>query len=816
MAARLDDVLEKSDRETMDQLDKFRVAYLKAMANRSRELPQPLDPVKLWRLLIRVSNSSPTMLLPILFNHFALYRAVVPEFSSDPPEMLTKYLDDVKNRSKGFSKRTQVAKILIRILPFIEDEEAVAVIDAAVEIVANHLAQKHELPKEFLETFADVQVEDFTEKTFELVEAYFRDGFYGEDENKSNATIAIFGEMCLAFSGIDDKMQKQCEQLVFDCLDPENSRDRKLVGCMFLHKYAYWYEHEDEDSRPKVEKLMDVMCPLLMADDISLSLMAHKAVKTLIKVGVFRNDEAIEELLGLVDEYSGQMRPQLFKLLHAFVAVVEEEKDSIESLTPIRNFVVEQLQMEKQNVNVVGLCIDTLADLMSLDAEFVGDSWEIGWNKCQEIFAKKHASEYPLISSFLVGVCRLHPEKIPETRDGVMKMVDNLSKDNSGNISSRLDMAIDIAELIKLGVLESPPAILGAFAIKGVSSSAQQDAIRACAVILEALPVISEKTASLAFDKISRHALQANEINVFEFFVKTMYKLFKRFDIKGKPVDQFMATIVHGNMTHFPGKPAACFSQAAKFVNLFIKKYPEHFGKILSVYDQYIPQVAPPALALFLAPYNAAMKYAGSNMNFQKVWEVGSSSLLKCQFLHFSGALASIECLGECFARSPQHCGPTEAVVAHCMQWVEKADVKYQHKEFMSPCLEMLPSISYLFFLAAANDREIDPSVLKTLINFMPYPPEVKLQSKLLDCLADMIVKPKFKFLRTRACTVFLELLVLDTESFDMFKFPPAVVTKLKDVVRKLVGQNPEARKKVMSHMINAKRDQEALSELLD
>ena len=809
--------LDKKQQQTLSELGQFVSDVIKAHKNKSKELPSPINHVDLWRLMFRAVETSPDFLFPSMFNNVALYRSIYPEFSADPPGVLIERLNDVRDRSKSFSKRMQVAKVLIRVLPFIEELNAIDVIEAAVDIVANHLSQKHELPKEILETFADVMVADFTAKTFELVWNYFREKFYDEDETRANATIAIFSEMCLAFAVLDDEIVKACDNLVFDTLDPENGRDRKLVGLAFLHKYAHWYSHEPDDLIPSVEKFMHVLAPLLNSPDVSLALMSHKATKTLIKVGRFRKSEDIDALLELYEDYEVQMRPQFFGLLKTLVSVFEEENEDVTKLVPVRDLIFAELEKEKQEISVIGLCIDVLGDLISFNRRFVGKGWELGWEKCQQIFAKKSSNEYPRISSFVVGICRLHPEKQTEAREYVMKMVDHLSANDRRTISARMDMAIDIAELIKIGVLDSVPSVLAAFATRGVSSDSQQDAVRACAVILEAIPAISQKTASVAFEKIAQHAVQADDIQVFQFFVKTLRKIFARFDVKGKAVDNFIGTILNGALVNFPGIAAPALSECAKFMNLFIKKFPEHFGKVLSVYDRYLE--AMPRNPLLLAPYMATMQYCPVNVvNYEKMWEIGRNFLLKCRFQDVPGALASIECMNETLLRAPHVCTSGSDVVIACMKWIEKADLQYQDDQKMAMLLEMMPEICLLFLLLASapNPTDIEPDVLKNLMNFMPFPPKVKAQERILNCLVKMLPNPKFSFLVTRGCTVIIELLVLDEKSFSEFEFSQETVDALKQMIRNVVGKNPQTRKKVVSRMINASRDQQALSELLD
>jgi hypothetical protein len=381
-------------------------------------------------------------------------------------------------------------------------------------------------------------------------------------------------------------------------------------------------------------------------------------------------------------------------------------------------------------------------------------------------------------------------------------------------------MATDIAEMLNLKMLDSPPPIFASFAVKACQEKRPKDVLRATALILEALPFLTAKNATLAFERLTEHARQTSVESHFDFLLRAAHKLLKNSTIDAKIVGKFIDLMCHCRLVGFANRPPFFSLAATKLLCTAIRKVPTLVEPVCKLYAEWYPKLQSAWFPLFLAPFSAVLKVKDVSRSVIDPFPVMAFEILKkLKEPDWIAALACFRLLTKCWEVTPGCLKRAAKCIKYSTRWLDMANLKYQEDVNMNCFLDILPVIiRFIFTLYGVGPNgtvEINKAVLKRVFDFLPFPADVKCNNVLIKHLLVMLGHNEFDFLRNRGCAVFVEILALEPEDLGEFNFEAETVTGMKVRLRKTLGSHPERIKKVVGKLTNASRDRPTLEQIL-
>lgn len=804
----------KEDEQIYFFLKEFHVKYIQAHENNG-EYPDPIDPIRLWKFIMKIAAGSPNQLYAQTFPLISFYNSIVPDFSTNNPEFISRQIEELKT-TKNVQNVVLSIKPFIRVLPFLEISSIFSVLEISINIITQNLkTHPNQIPMAFVSVFDDVVIEDFNLETFKSVVEYFKEMI---DSEQKAQVIIIFAYFALDFVKIDDHLDQFVKDTIIDALESDEDII-SIAGFHLLNEYSSHFQFEP-DSAPPTDFLINAIFPRLLSNNDNLSRYAHEAAKSMIKCRIFQEEYAMNQILTTFDQYPVSNIDDFFSLLHVILYPVNDYqeidyKPEMNKLKPIRSFVLDKLKNNQEPI-AKAHCINVISDLMSIKKSFVKNIVMIAFDESKKLIARKKMNTYHLISSFLDGMYINYEERRAEILELIEPLSDVLSRDKPLNKKQRLDLAIDLASICRKAN-KAPPPVLLMFSSSSISSKVLSEVIQACCIVLDTMTFLNKKSIKTIFEKLCQHVRSSTDSKLINFFMKPMRKLLVCY--KGDlPMSKMILDTIFQNLQLLVSEQIDA-TECSKYVCEMEKCYEDISPKIFCNFSEIIlkSKIPPPG---FFMPIMTAIKIQKVPKEDIENFCNGLLDILKKKKVKaiYKSACAAIETLSVVFNVIPEALNPIEPKVEAVSDFLKEIDLSELESPKMQNMIETAPYACNFILDVYANINEeinINEDLLLTIFKLLPFPVEVKCNEVILKNIMKMIMKDKFSKWKIKSCRVLAAYLLLDKKDLDEFKFDPKTVEQMIFFLNKIVAESPQNFDKILKYFHNKNRDVPKLKELI-
>ena len=814
--------LSPEDFKTRSAVYKFISQYQKA-AEKGGNFPDPIDSASIWRLMLNIAISNSYLEFGDSVNTIALYRSFVEEFRTFVPEFISDNINKLKD-DKNPQTLSHSLNPYIWLMPFLDLDSVLSVLMLSRRVISKHLkTNSYKQAFAFLKMFNDVVTAEFNPDVFDGMVDFFKQVV---DTEQGPHYVLILSHFAIDFINIDDNLENFFKDIITNFLGSDEQL-KKISGFYFLNKYFPYLEVTPE-AGPSTDFMLDAIFPQLITSNQGLSIAANKAAKSLIKSIIFQDQNIMNKILGLFDNYPVSQIDLFFDIIHVIIYPVSDTEEinynpQMKNLIPIRDFIADKLQNSNQP-QIQAHCINVLSDFMSIKKSFAQKYYALAYETAQNLLKKKFVVVYNLISPFLAGMCKLYPEQCAEDmKKSILIFSEVLIKDKPLNKKQRLDLAIDISSMCKALKMGPPPNIWQLVQLALVSKS-QNEFMRATTIILELIRSLDRKKVNGFFEKICDHALKATTDKSLDFYTYSMIKILKHYNIDPKIVSNFLNCILTLSHPLKRNQFPIFIPQFTDFITLFVKRAPTGAPLILECFRKYIQDINPNSLMFgipgVLLPIKEMINYKMLKIeDFEIIWEKIKYLFKKGNMIvHGKGICISIETLQLAFDKMPELVDPIDEKISSAAHFLNGINLEGEFVEQMQKQIEIVPTLCDFVFDVYANKKnaKLDENLFNRLIDLMPFPWEVKCNQSILKNLIKIMFDERFELYKIKVCRIIVSYLLLDKKELNRFKFNDAFIKEMKESVKKVAHENDKNISKIGKYFPNEKRDMPLLQKIVE
>lgn len=776
------------------------------------EQPDPVDHSLLWRCIYDYSSQDIES-FSTLFNLFSFYKHAVPEFCN-----VDEFIKSRFDRIRIGEDDQKELEIFIRLLPFLELNMALDVVELAIDHVSLVYEKNGVIAFDFLKNFKDVLVEDFDYETFKQLEELFVDYFQENESKKRFAAVLVFANLSVDFQKIDSSMNETIKELFLELIGSDTF-ELQCSGMFLLRKYSLRYQYEPELA-PNANELVNNLIPFLNSNNNTILEMGTKTIIALIKCGLFTKKHIIATIFQFFDVLVQNSYSNYFKIIHSIIYptgdfVEIDYKIKTDGLVQIRDFLIENIKDNKLLL-AKGYCINEFENLFSLKKSIARKYVSVVLDESKKIILSKNYAIYPYVTSFIIAVYQNYP-RYKEQIEKMMNSVYDLFSNSKNQYTQSIDVAVDLASFInKAG--EKPPPILTSFAMRAIESKKDCDSIRGCIVFLEMIDKLNPKLATTIFDKAFNKSLTSKEIESIPIIFELLRKLIKYYPIESKNKDILVRILL--NMEHplISKIPPFIYEPFAKYINEYLKRGHERIKIIIESYGGWFMKSNQHSKlilkTLIIAINSNYLTEKGLTNILTKSIEIIKNN--SPDHLNSENVIASIDCLKSIYQKLPKII-PISEIFNELMKYFDNIDLSNFESQKVKSIIDIVPAICDFVFFVHANDKSMQPdnSMFLELIRYLPFPSEVYYNKSIINSLLLLMLNPNFDFLKKHILRVFANILILDRKEFDEFGFDKELENKMIFLIKKSIEENTSYKNKITKHFQNQKRDNEVFEQLL-
>lgn len=807
--------------EVLQKLDTYVHKYIEWSQGKEENEPEAVPNDQIWKaihqFLIDGMLDFFARCIPLVSFHMKAHE----EFINEQPDFIKNDFSILQNPDAKEEKKLKTLQIYIVMLPFLSAEQALDVLEPSLDYVQKYLQENSCLPLKFLKMYRQVVTENLQPDTFKAIMAFIKEEMNGE---RRISAIAVYSYISYDAVQIQSQYEKMTNQLINDLITSED-RDDQMVCCLLLQQYAYHYELEQEQM-PEEDTLSGFLLPLLVIEDKALQNLGHKAIRALIRLEAFQNNyEMLNQIFALNEKYTEDTISQFFKILEVYI-IPTGEKEFIfkpRRLKPIRKFVADKLSQPDVSDVIKANCINLTSELMALKPDFVEKLYPIALEEAKRLIEEKCNDLLYLITPLVAGCAKYFPASLKTWEKQIQQLCTLIGNEKNiiGKPHDHYNIAINISEVIKSGISKNSASTLTSLASNVcLLSSNPTIRLQGCALIINLVKSMNSRTVDKTFEKVFVLVQESNDVKSFTLGVKTLRVLIKHQIVKNSHAKDFMTQILDQEVPLFKGRLPMFNPQMVKYLVTFAKKYPKQSREIQYKCMQYckIAEFCP----FMLRPINATLIMDSFDPQFAPVLAKQLITIISSKFKGDKYILPvkhCVETLTLLYNKRRSVFKPLEEYMEPVMKFIEMAEVT--DSQIIVRC-EPIPEIAeYIFDIYATDPNvEIETDMLLHLIDFLPFPPEVIRQQKILDYLIRMTSKqmrPRFDFLVSPLAQIIAKILLLKPKKFAMFTFKEFFIKNMKLHLKYLLSYGEDTiMEEITSNMTNQKEESLRLQEILD
>jgi hypothetical protein len=235
--------------------------------------------------------------------------------------------------------------------------------------------------------------------------------------------------------------------------------------------------------------------------------------------------------------------------------------------------------------------INLVSDLLALKRSHVAASWVAAYREAISLVTRGALQAFPLVLPFLSQVCQILGKKRAQIGRLIPDLLTLLVRPEFSDLSMKLDLVVDISELIRWGASDKVPELLRIAALGLFDSRTTATAVPVCGVLLNLIPFMTVEQLRKTFDGLFPHVQKGiTDVAIFNFVVKCLRKIIRLTRIQSSDsATMFVMMMKEGNIPAWPKQATPTFSsEMTKFVRDYIPRYPENVLFILvQMYGQW-------------------------------------------------------------------------------------------------------------------------------------------------------------------------------------------------------------------------------------
>lgn len=769
---------------------------------------EPVDHNLLWDVLFQVADhDEPNFRL--LQTVLTLYREKIADFNEENDIIkanTSAYLDS----SKTFEERTVNSSAILQLIPFFKFPLEKQILTATIELIINKFKALNDIPVEFLDPLSDCDIEGIGEEDIKPFVEYLKSEIEGSDHDRRLAAILIASPICHGLSHLEPDFGMYVSKILTDLFSAED-RNSKLVGCFMLFFAAHLFQHEPETAL-SVDKILEILRPLLSDKDQILRKRANKAFRVLLDTEVLLTEGAIKAYLAYFDSFPKEYLAEYFKIISSFVVPHNENDDEymdeedqgepevkLEIIQPIVDFVNDHLSSEDPNVRALSL--DVMSDLGFKDYDYIEDDVPKALDVAQALIDSKNVKTYIYITNFIEILAEKDEKEKSRIEPMAKVVVEQLLIENNeelGNIKQRIDCAAMISQMIKFNHSIDQSDNIAKFVLDQLKANPTEKIIgRLCNPIHFIVKTTSAENALAIFKYLSETFKICEDQDNADDVALCLEKIIKNHSIPEESVRPLVDDSINGKLKILKDKlPHKIFPPCIPpfmIITAYIKKYPTQgtnlIPTLLDWFENTQIQIIPPVLI----PINAAFDSGCFNDETAGKFAVMLKDMInKCDILddHEIGALC--DTANRLFNLFPNKMSPVSEYLQPLVKFAHKSLPPLEEEEediddFSGGGEGMVDITNFVFNVYASNtDVEVNNDLVAPLLMLLPFEPGCEGLNEILTNLSQMFEdKERFADVLVPGLRMITEILLMKKSELEEYKIDSEAINSLKQTLKK-------------------------------
>ena len=535
-----------------------------------------IDKNDLWMFMYQIAKNQINTFAEFI-NLFMKYVELEPSFRDSVPKEITESINKLTDVSVQLDDRINEALPLVVIATFFPKDEIIALTNNIIEMVADYLGERKELPYKLLkhiDNFVVTSLKDsVTEKLFSTILSLI-------DSPNGPAALAVYAAITPDFY----------ENL--EIADRVNSLINKYIEKQdFVLSSLYMISLYYNSERGNANLIKDKVIPLIGSKNLCISMAATKTVLKSIQSELINNSECLEAVIKL---YPSCKSKQLFKVIKKFV-VYDDDDDEVtyeideEIAEMISEFVVKVLN-EVDDPLIKGYCIDIVSALAESCPMYVDNCYQDVLDSCLYLIKEGQYDAFSRISTYFVTLLKLFRK---QTEDTIAPSLHKLSEllafdDKIKEFKQSFVLANNLAELTKsedLGKYDFSSQI-AEFALNKLLSDNRENQLRSIGVILNCAKCFNESHIIKFIDRIITLASNTESYDEVNLFMMAFHEFMNSYSLEQVHIFlQFTENIFSSRISLLNGvnliHPIPLIDSLFDFLSDFCIKYPTNQTVIL-------------------------------------------------------------------------------------------------------------------------------------------------------------------------------------------------------------------------------------------
>jgi len=481
-----------------------------------------------------------------------------------------------------------------------------------------------------------------------------------------------------------------------------------------------------------------------------------------------------------------------FKLLDVFVEpdACFDDLDSgpdLDLLEVVLKFITDTL-FHTTSTLACAFCMDALTNLVSAqdnDATFLEDLIDQILTKATSFVQSNDFPTFTVFSSVLVVLSRAFSQQSSAQLNALVPPLSaHLSDDRLGKLPRRIDLACDLAQLIKRG-FGTPTELTTVydFAMNTMNSELKS-AVHACAVFIGLRTKLSTEQAISAFDIVASRLNDCNNDPELALpLLQTLAKLLAKHSIPS--AEPIVVKLLNAPSYAFLGGKTLTtveepLEPATTLISQFARKFP---AKVRPIIEPLVAFVVASGQQLS-SPDNVAFEESTASLpgilgSLATAIEVGALDLETTRRVA-SGVLEVLEnvsmdnvdlisaCIGivrPIWDSFREVLSPPQRLLNALARFVDEASTEEEDKfDDVAELIEKtIPDITVFILGVFVDDEEVELNVglIMNLLGLLPFPPMVQQMADIMDLVSQMAEnKERFEEVLLPTCHVLTDLLM--------------------------------------------------------